>query len=140
MQLILTHALWCCKVQRLKCLPHRAAQNIHQTELDKAVAYTLISPRRIPCLPFCLFFCIRSTPSVSRDMDRSHLAAEQAAREEERLHQECTFRPDLPTKRAADAAEAAAGAGWGGAPRTVALSVSTPPLGLSLFAACEMKR
>eukprot|EP00903_Cladosiphon_okamuranus_P016343 g15071.t1 len=55
--------------------------------------------------------------SVRRDMDRSHLAAEQAAREEERLHRECTFKPDLPTKRAA-AAAAAAGEGaadrdWG---------------------------
>eukprot|EP00752_Nemacystus_decipiens_P018403 g16506.t1 len=56
--------------------------------------------------------------SVRRDMDRSQLAAEQAVREEERLHQECTFKPDLPTKRAAAAAEAAAGDGasdrdWG---------------------------
>lgn len=42
-------------------------------------------------------------------MDRSHLAAEQAARETERLHQECTFKPDLTTRRAA-AAVAAAGA------------------------------
>lgn len=44
-------------------------------------------------------------------MDRSHLAAEQAAREEERLHEECTFTPDLPTKRAVAAAAAAAAAG-----------------------------
>lgn len=43
-------------------------------------------------------------------MDRSHLAAEQAAKEEERLHLECTFRPDLPTKTAADAIAAAAAA------------------------------
>ncbi|CAM9320548.1 unnamed protein product [Ectocarpus sp. 12 AP-2014] len=53
---------------------------------------------------------------VRREMDRSHLAAEKAAREEEQLHEECTFRPDLPTKRAADAiaAVAAAGAAAGG--------------------------
>lgn len=44
-------------------------------------------------------------------MDRSHLAAEKAAREEEQLHEQCTFRPDLPTKRAADAIAAAAVAG-----------------------------
>lgn len=43
-------------------------------------------------------------------MDRTHLAAEQAAKEEERLHLECTFRPDLPTKNAADALAAAAAA------------------------------
>lgn len=43
-------------------------------------------------------------------MDRTHLAAEQAAKEEERLHLECTFRPDLPTKNAADAIAAAAAA------------------------------
>lgn len=36
-------------------------------------------------------------------MDRSHLTAEQAAKEEERLHQECTFTPDLATQRAAAA-------------------------------------
>lgn len=54
-------------------------------------------------------------------MDRSHLAAEQAAREEERLHQECTFRPDLPTKRAAAAAAAAAGVEWDGMEGTTRL-------------------
>ncbi|CAM9090747.1 unnamed protein product, partial [Hapterophycus canaliculatus] len=52
--------------------------------------------------------------SVRRDMERSHLAAEQAAREEERLYQECTFMPDFPTKRAAEAAAAAAAAAGDG--------------------------
>ncbi len=46
-------------------------------------------------------------------MDRTHLAAEQAAREEERLNEECTFSPDLPTKRAAEAVAAAAAAAAG---------------------------
>lgn len=36
-----------------------------------------------------------------RDMDRSHLEAEQAAKEEEKLRQECTFKPELSTERAA---------------------------------------
>lgn len=49
-----------------------------------------------------------TTCLCARDMDRSHLTAEQAAKEEERLHEECTFTPDLATRRAAAAAVAAA--------------------------------
>lgn len=68
------------------------------------------SPGLFHLSSFSVVFCSVLFRSV-RDMDRSHLAAEQAAREEERLHEECTFSPDLPTKRAAAAAAAAAGAG-----------------------------
>lgn len=67
----------------------------------------VLRTRRSPCTELVVPF-FRSARSC-RDIDRSHLAAEQAAREEERLHQECTFRPDLPTERAAAAAAAAAG-------------------------------
>ncbi|CAM9587135.1 unnamed protein product, partial [Sphacelaria rigidula] len=39
--------------------------------------------------------------SVRRDMDRAHLEAEQAAKAEEKLRQECTFRPELVTEKVA---------------------------------------
>lgn len=44
--------------------------------------------------PLLVPVVIRGDPR-NRDMDRSHLKAEQAAMEEERLRQECTFKPEL---------------------------------------------
>lgn len=67
-------------------------------------------------------------------MDRSHLEAEQAAREEERLRQECTFKPELSTEQAAQAAAvAAAGGDTASQSRARNWASSTVPRGRSRY-------